>query len=52
MSSGYKLKLKLIDPCPAELFQLYFRHLNLELLTQFPAPNDEKFLYFLKIYIF
>ena len=25
-----------------------FRHLKLELLTQFPAPNDEKYLYFLK----
>ena len=29
-----------------------FRHLKLELLTQFPAANDEKYFYFLKIYIF
>ena len=29
-----------------------FRHLKLELLTQFPASNDEKYLYFLKIDIF
>ena len=27
------------------------RHLKLELLTQFPASNDEKYLYFVKIYI-
>ena len=29
-----------------------FRHWKPELLTQFPAPNDEKYLYFLKIDIF
>ena len=26
-----------------------FRHLKLELLTQFPASNDEKYLYFWKV---
>ena len=31
--------------CPAELFAFIFRHLKLELLTQFPASNDEKYLY-------
>ena len=30
-------------------FNCTFRHLELELLTQFPAPNDEKYLYFWKI---
>ena len=30
-----------INPCPAELFQLYFSYLKMELLTQFPASNDE-----------
>ena len=29
-----------INPCPAELL-----HLKLELLTQFPASNDEKYYY-------
>ena len=29
-----------------------FRHLKLELLTQFPASNDENYFYFLKICIF
>ena len=48
-----------INPCPTELFQLYFsyffcifRHLKLELLTQFPASNNEKYRYFSKIYMF
>ena len=27
----------------AELFASIFRHLKLELLTQFPASNDEKY---------
>ena len=27
---------------------LFFIHLELELLTQFPAPNDEKYLYLCK----
>ena len=38
-----------INP-PAELLQLYFfRHLELELLTQFPASNNEKYYYLWKI---
>ena len=28
---------------------LFFIHLKLELLTQFPAPNDEKYYYLSKI---
>ena len=40
---------QLYTPCPAELFQLYFCHLKLELLTQFPASNDEKYHYVWKI---
>ena len=35
-----------LNTWPAELVILYFRHLKLELLTQFPASNDEKYLYF------
>ena len=31
-----------INPCVAELFASIFRHLKLELLTQFPALSDEK----------
>ena len=30
-------------------FNCIFRHLKMELLTQFPASNDEKYYYFLKI---
>ena len=37
-----------INPCDAELF---VSHLKLELLTQFPASNDEKSLYLWKIVI-
>ena len=33
-------------------FNCIFRHSKLELLTQFPASNDEKYRYFSKIYIF
>ena len=29
-------------------FKLFFIHLKLELLTQFPAPNNEKYLCLLK----
>ena len=29
--------------CAAEFFNLFFTHLKLELLTQFPALNDEKY---------
>ena len=32
-------------------FNCIFRHLKLELLTQSPAPTDEKYIYFLKIYV-
>ena len=31
-----------LPPYAAAFFQTIFRHLKLELLTQFPAPNDEK----------
>ena len=31
-----------INPYAADFFRLFFIHLKLELLTQFPAPNDEK----------
>ena len=36
-----------VNPCPAELV-LIFCHLKLELLTQFPASNNKKCLYFFK----
>ena len=29
-----------INPCAAELFVSIFRHLKLELLTQFPSPYN------------
>ena len=32
----------------AELFVSIFRHLKLELLTQFPASKDKKYFYFWK----
>ena len=35
---------------PAECLYLFFIHLKLELLPQFPASNDEKYFYLLKIY--
>ena len=39
-----------INPCPARfVFNRTFRHLELELLAQFPASNDEKYYYLLKI---
>ena len=31
-----------INPYAADFFRLFFIHLKLKLLTQFPAPNDEK----------
>ena len=37
------------NPCAAESFASIFSHSKLELLTQFPASNDEKYLYFGKI---
>ena len=43
----------LFTPCDAELFIfLFFIHSKLELLTQFPALNDEKYLYFRHLIIF
>ena len=33
-------------------FNCIFRHLKLELLTQFPASNDEKYYYLWKIDMF
>ena len=33
-------------------FNCIFHHLKLELLTQFPASNEEKYLYLKIIYIF
>ena len=33
-------------------YNCIFRHLKLELLTQFPASNDEKYRYYSKIYMF
>ena len=38
-----------LTSCAAELFNSIFRHLKLELLTQFPASNDEKLCLFYKI---
>ena len=40
-----------INPCFAELFVAIFHHLKLELLTQFPASNNEKYYYLWKINI-
>ena len=45
-----------LNPCPAELyfcigFNCIFRHSKLELLTQFPASNDEKYYYLWKKYM-
>ena len=34
----------------AELFASIFRHLKLELLTQFSASNDKKYFYLWKVY--
>ena len=34
--------VSVFNPCPSQLFRTIFRHLDLELLTQFPAPNGEK----------
>ena len=38
-----------MDTSVAQLFVSIFRDLKLELLTQFPASNDEKYLYLRKI---
>ena len=37
-----------VNPCPAELFFLFFIHSKLQLLTQYPASNNEKCLYLKK----
>ena len=42
----------LLTPVLLNCLNCIFRHLKLELLTQFPASNDKKYFYFLKIYIF
>ena len=43
----------LYNPCAAALFIcLFFIHSKLELLTQFPALNDEKYLYFRHLIIY
>ena len=36
-----------LNPRPAESFTSIFRHLKLELLTQYPASNDEKIFVFM-----
>ena len=38
-----------LTPVLLNCFNCIFRHLELELLTQFPAPNVEKYLYLWKI---
>ena len=42
---------KSINPGAAELFAVIFRHLKLELLTQFPTSNDEIYSYIWEINI-
>ena len=39
------------NPCDAEWCASISRHLKLELLTQFPASNDEKYYYLWKLVI-
>ena len=39
------------NPYGAESLRTIFRHLKLELLTQFPAPNDEKIIIFMHKYM-
>ena len=41
-----------LNPCPAELFKLYFSSFEAGIALAIPASNDEKYFYFLKIYIF
>ena len=31
-----------VNPCPAELFELYFSSFEAGIAKQFPASNDEK----------
>ena len=31
----------IVNPCPAEMSLIFFIHLKLKLLTQFPALNDK-----------
>ena len=40
-----KLAIKNVCPCLTDVFASIFRQLKLELLTQFPASNDEKYVY-------
>ena len=37
---------RFIAPCAAELFAFFCIHLKLKLLRQFPASNDEKYLWY------
>ena len=39
------------NPYAVELLKTIFRHLKLELLTQFPASNDEKIIIFMHKYM-
>ena len=43
--SNGKFSIERVNPYTAELFASIFRHLKLELLTQFPASNNEKNIY-------
>ena len=49
---GNIFKINVLTFALLDCFKHIFRHLKLELLTQFPASNDEKYLYFMKILIF
>ena len=41
-----------MNPYAAECLSLFFIHLKLELLTQIPASNDEKYAHLWKIVIY
>ena len=45
ITSAPDAKNLLIKPYSAELFASIFRHLKLELPSQFPASNDEKYIF-------
>ena len=42
--SNYFISVK-VNPCAAELFASIFHNVKLESLTQFPASNEEKYVY-------
>ena len=46
---NYITRFNFINSSAAELFVSIFHHLKLELLTQFPASNDEKYLHLSKL---